>query len=150
MWSVFSLSWCSHSNTCAYVCVCVYVCICLPPWLYLCACECVLLYPCPCACMCVLMHGCTHVYFTSLYIRVPLHAYVRQRVRICLCVCMHVYVSDVQQVRRGRRSCWHARSISHVRKDRPMRTAQPPRTVAASLPSFTLSASTCSVPFWWV
>ena len=158
------ISWCNfnvitvfcshdvHTLTLVHVCVCLCLCVYLPPSVVvsMCVWMCVTISLSMCLYVCVNAWMHTYVYFTSLYIRVPLHAYVRQRVRICLCVCMHVYVSDVQQVRRGRRSCWHARSIGHVRKDRPMRTARPPRTVAASLPSFTLSASTCSVPFWWV
>lgn len=100
---------------------------------------------------------CLCVYLTFVYVRVghcmPMYPCTSAHVFACifastLGVYMHVYLSDVQQARPGRRSCWRACSASRVRRDRPTRTARPARTAAASLPSFTLSASTCCVPFW--
>lgn len=83
---------------------------------------------------------------TSTYVHVC--SSTRVPLRACLCAHPPVCLSGAQQVKPGRRSCWPARSIGLARKDRPMRPTSPPRTAAASLPSFTLSASTCSVPSW--
>ncbi len=151
------------------------VCVCLSLSLYLCgllyACMPVCVHShIQCVCMCVSMHKwtcgsmlvhgrthahiyacmCTsvHFFYVSVYANIFACICASTCVHICAGLCMRVHLSDVRQVRLGRRSCWRARTIDRVRKDRPMRTTRPPRTVAASLPSFTLSASTCSVPFW--
>ena len=119
-------------------------------------------HPCVCTWQCINAHVttgallpiCAHLcmFLWCIYLCVSLHAYfwcVCIFVFVCLCVCACIRLSDVRLVRRGRRSCWRARPIGHVRRDRPMRPSRHTRTVAASLPSFTLSASTCSVPSWW-
>lgn len=140
--------------------------VCLPVFVFVpvFVCVTICLYACmhtcthPCVCMCVFMRKCMWLHAgasvhacVSLYIfLVCIFACISVSTCMHICVCVHMCLSDVQQVRRGRKSCWHARPIGHVRKDQPMNTAPPMRTVAASLPLFTLSASTCSVPFWWV
>lgn len=112
----FCSLWCSHSNTCAYVCVFVFmcVCVCLSLSLYLCACVCYYMLVCPyaymhnaflCVCLCInahvapcwrmaahmctSMHVCVPLYvsFMYLYMWTSLHAYVRQRVCIFVWVC---------------------------------------------------------------
>lgn len=91
--------------------------------------------------MSVLVLSWTHIH---------VHEYVPLHVCLHASVQMHVCLSGVQQVKPGRRSCWPARPIGLARKDQPTRPTSPPKTVAATLPSFTLSASICCVPFWWV
>lgn len=95
--------------------------------------------------LCLYWYFCEH---TSMCMHVCYSMCVPLHVCLHVSVHMHVCLSGVQQVKPGRRSCWPACSIGLARKDQPTRPTNPPRTAAASLPSFTLSASICSVPFW--
>lgn len=134
------------------MCVCHYMLLCLYAYVHTSICMCVLMHKCTCD-MCARPHLCMYaplyMFLWCFCVHIYLHAWLCLCVHICVVACVAcVCLSDVQQVRRGRRSCWRAQPIGHVRRDRPMRTAHPTRNVAASLPSFTLLASTCSVPFW--
>lgn len=144
------------------MCLCFCLSLCLLPRVCVCV-SYMLVWPCACThtsmrlyyTSCINAHGCTRaqIYANVCTSNVSVSCHrMCIHVNVCTRVRMHVCLLDVQPVRRGRRSCWRARSTGRVRRDQPMRTTWPgrTRTVAASLPSFTLSASTCSVPFWWV